>query len=75
VEHTAFLAKCIGCGKNPEIKHEAGDLYYAFCNCRKWDRWEFCGLSKKSAIEQWNLLNRPMKRAGHPRGKKDEVCD
>lgn len=73
MELQTVLEPCCKCHKIPVLKHETGDLWYVYCGCRKWDKYEFLGMTSKSAIESWNATNRPMKRTGHPRGKKDEM--
>lgn len=37
------------------------DLYYARCaKCCKWNQYDFCGTTKKKAVEAWNFGNRPI---------------
>lgn len=72
MEQRIVLEPCCKCGNIPIIKQETGDLFYVICHCRKWDRYEFLGATRKSVIERWNEANRPISRIGNPRNK-DEM--
>lgn len=61
------LVPCCKCKKIPTIKVEVGELYYAFCGCSKWNKYEFVAVNRRSCIRNWNEANRSMKRTGHPR--------
>ena len=56
------LSKCVRCGKQEaEIMYFKG-LYYVQCPCGKYDRWQFCGIRPRGAIDSWNYENRPIHR-------------
>lgn len=46
----------------PKIKKLPGELFYAQCdkNCGLWDPYEFCGVTYKSALRNWNIGNDPI---------------
>lgn len=58
-----FMEKCIKCkGANEVYIVKNEGMYYVRCGCGKWDRYQFLGLRKEYAIEEWNRMNRPIKR-------------
>ena len=56
-----FIEKCVKCKKLPRVV-KVGDLYYAQCTCKKWDRYQFLGLREEYALEEWNKFNRKITR-------------
>lgn len=55
---------CKKCGKLPETK-KILDCWYTYDRekkCKKWDKYEFCGMTKESSIRQWNSANTNEKR-------------
>lgn len=50
------INKCIHCGGLPKIVNVT-DLFYVQCMCGRWNPYQFVGITKKTAIEQWNFEN------------------
>lgn len=67
------LVCCCKCKEMPQIKCEAGDLWYVFCHCGKWNRYEALGSTYNGAVRHWNDLNRPIKRTGNKRYENDDI--
>lgn len=65
--------RCIKCKELPYVVNVDG-LYYARCKCKKWDNYQFLGVRKEYALEEWDKFNRKINRAGNKR-KKDEEYD
>lgn len=67
VECESVLVPCCRCHRIPMVIKEDGDLWYVVCGCKKWDVFEFLGKTKRAAIDNWNLGQRPIKRTGNPK--------
>lgn len=66
---------CIFCGSKARVVHYDSNLYYVYCsntNCKKTDRFGCMGRTANNAIEQWNVLMRPINRTPSPRKKKND---
>ena len=66
---------CVFCGSKAHIIHFDRNMWYVVCtnpSCNKHDKYAYLGLTKNTAIEQWNFINRPMNRTSTKKRKKDE---
>lgn len=64
-----YVEKCVKCkGKNKTYVAKVEGMYYARCECGKWDKYFALGLTEKKAIETWNRMNRPIKRGKNESG-------
>lgn len=54
----ALPCKC--CKRKPRITAFSGDLFYAQCDCKKWEEFPymFCGTTVKGAVAHWNLYQK-----------------
>lgn len=50
------MLPCMYCKKQPRLV-EISDLFYVQCSCGKWNPNDFVGISRRTAIEQWNHEN------------------
>lgn len=64
-----YVEKCVKCkGKNKTYIAKVEGMYYARCECGKWDKFQFLGLRPEYAVEEWNRANRPIKRGKNESG-------
>lgn len=50
------MRKCIYCGNVPHVL-DMGGLFYVQCKCGNFNPYQFCGLRKKYAMDQWDYAN------------------
>lgn len=67
--------KCVFCKAEPKVIHFDTNMYYVHCSnpeCKKHDKYAYLGYTAKSALEQWDFMNRPINRISSKKREKND---